>query len=94
YFTDEQLQTAKENMRRNYIRQTEKPSSLASQLTYNWCSTSLDYGTNYIDDCMKITREDIKNYVNKYISGKPYVAGIIINPEMSKALDVASFFKP
>ncbi|MGN6619019.1 MAG: M16 family metallopeptidase, partial [Ilyomonas sp.] len=94
YFTDEQLQTAKENIRRNYIRQTEKASSLASQLTYYWCSTSLDYGTNYIDDCMKITREDIKNYINKYINGKPYVAGMIINPEMSKALNVASFFKP
>ena len=34
YFTDEQLQTAKDILRRNHIRNAEKPSSLASNLTY------------------------------------------------------------
>lgn len=94
YYTDEQLETAKETLRRNRIRQTEKPSSLPSELTYSWCSTSLDYNTDYINNCMSITREDIRNYVNKYVTNKPFVAGMIISPEMSKALDVPSFFKP
>ncbi|MFM2359458.1 MAG: hypothetical protein RLY16_1451 [Bacteroidota bacterium] len=93
YFTDEQLATAKEIMRRNFIRQNEKPSSLASALTFMWCSTSLNYFTDYPEACMKITRKDILNYVNKYISGKNYVAGMIINPELSKSTQAETFFK-
>ncbi|MGH2648591.1 MAG: M16 family metallopeptidase [Ginsengibacter sp.] len=93
YFTDEELKEAKETLRRNDIRSREKPSQLPPQLTFQWCSTSLDYYTNYLDDCDKVTKEDIKNYVNKYITGKPYVAGLIINPEMYKQYQPDTFFK-
>ena len=93
YFTDEQLQTAKEILRRSHIRNIEKPSSLASDLTYWWCSASLDFFTDYTPAMMNITRADIQKYLNKYIVGKPYVAGMIINEEMSKQLKPAEYFK-
>ena len=93
YFTDEQLQTAKDILRRNYIRNNEKPSTLSMSLTYQWCSTSLDYFTAYPDDLQKVTRKDILDYVKKYISGKPFVAGMIINDEMNKQLKPEAFFK-
>lgn len=93
YFTDEQMEDAKQTLRRDDIRAKEKPSSLASQLTYHWCSTSLDYGTDYIDNYLKVTRKDIENYITKYIAGKPYVAGMIINSEMNKAAHTNEFFK-
>jgi zinc protease len=92
YFTDEQLETAKANLRRNKIRQVEKPSSLPSNLTFYWCSTSLDYFTDYDAAMQKITRADIINFVKKYIAGKPYVAGMIINEEMNKQLKPAEYF--
>ncbi|MBL7743029.1 MAG: insulinase family protein [Chitinophagaceae bacterium] len=92
YFTDEQLQTAKDILRRNHIRNTEKPSSLASSLTYWWCSASLNYFTDYIPGMMNVTRRDIQNYLKKYIIGKPYVAGMIINEEMNKQLKPAEYF--
>ena len=94
YFTDEQLEDAKQIIRRNDIRNKEKPSSLPSQLTYSWCSTSLDYNTDYISNCLKVTRDDIQHYITKYIIGKPYIAGMIINPEMNKALNASDSFKP
>jgi zinc protease len=94
YYTDDQLNTAKLNLQRSFIRQTEKPSSLASQLTYNWCSASYEYGTDLIDNYSKITRADIKRYLDKYIVNKNYVAGTIINAEMSKSTGVSDFFKP
>jgi zinc protease len=94
YFTDEQLENAKQIRRRNDIRNKEKPSSLPSQLTSQWCSTSLDYYTDYINNCQKVTRADIQNYISKYISGKPYVAGMIINPEMNKTFNASANFKP
>jgi zinc protease len=93
YFTDEQLQTAKETLRRNHIRNIEKPSSLASNLTYWWCSASLDFFTDYQSGMMNITRADIQRYLNKYIVGKPYVAGMIINEAMNKQLKPAEYFK-
>jgi len=94
YFTDDQLATAKNILQRNFIRQTEKPSSLASQLTYNWCSASFEYGTDLIQNYSKITRADIKRYLETYIVNRNYVAGTIINAEMSKSTGISSFFKP
>lgn len=94
YITDEEINTAKQILRRNDIRQKEKPSSLPSQLTYFWCSASYEYGSDYIDNCMKVTKADIKRYVEKYIAGKNYVAGIIISPEMNKETGASLFFKP
>jgi zinc protease len=92
YFTDEQLQTAKDILRRNHIRNAEKPSTLSMQLTFQWCSTSLDYFTAYPDDLQKVTRKDIQQYIKKYITGAPFVAGMIINEEMNKQLKPESFF--
>jgi zinc protease len=93
YLTDDQLQTAKESLIRNQIRASEKPSGLASQLTFWWASTSLNYYTDYIDNLQKVTRQDITNYINRYIKDKPYVAGMIINSEMNKQLNPGEYFK-
>lgn len=94
YYTDEQLETAKQILQRNFIRQNEKPSSLASQITYAWCSTSYEYYLDYIGNCSKVSREDITKYVQRYINGKNYVAGVIINAEMNKEIKPSDFFKP
>lgn len=93
YFTDEQIQTAKDKIRRNQIRNTEKPSSLSEQLTYQWCSTSLNYFTDYIESCMRVSRKDLTDYAKKYLVNKPYIAGMIINPDMNKQLKPAEYFK-
>ena len=92
YFTEEQLATAKANLLRNKIRQTEKPSNLPSNITYWWCSFSLDYFNDYDANMQKVTRKEISDFVKKYIKDKPYVAGMIINEEMSKELKPAEFF--
>ncbi len=94
YFTDAQLEDAKQIMRRDAIRQKEKPSQLPHNLTYSWCSASLDYFTDYDSNCQKVTRDDIKRFVNRYITGKPYVAGMIINPAMNKKFNASADFKP
>ncbi len=92
YFTDEQLATAKEIIRRDKIRSVEKPSSLPSQLTYWWCSTSLDFLTDYTDAMLKVTRQELQQYAQKYLVNKPFVAGIILNEEMNKQLKPAEYF--
>ena len=92
YYTDEQLADAKAILLRNHSREMEKPSSLPSQLSFNWCSTSLNYDTDLISNYQKVTRADISGYVSAYITGKPSVAGLIINPETSKATNAKTFF--
>lgn len=94
YFTDEQLEIAKANILRDKIRQDEKPSSLPHSLTFWWCSTSLDYFTNYVSDMQKVTKEELANYAKKYITGKPFIAGLIINEEMNKQYNPEKYFTP
>jgi zinc protease len=93
YFTEAELTKAKEALKRQQIRDTEKPSSLASQLTFSWCSTSLDYFTDYYAAMNKVTKQDIDNYIQRYITGKPYVAGMIINADMNKQYNPTQYFK-
>ena len=93
YITDEQLNDAKQVLRRNFVRQKEKPSSLGMQLSYFWCSTSYDYFTDYEGNLAKITKEDMKKFVTTYIKNKPHIAGMIINSEMNKKIQPESFFK-
>jgi zinc protease len=92
YFTDEQMATAKSILMRNDVYAKEKPSTLPSQMSYNWCSTSLNFYTDLIDNYQKVTRADIQKYLSTYIVGKPMVAGMVIKPELSKQYNVASFF--
>jgi len=92
YFTDDQLKDAKAILLRNDIHAKEKPSSLPSQMSYQWCSTSLNYYTDNTDNYQKVTRADIQRYLSTYVIDKPMVAGMVIKPELSKQLDVASFF--
>jgi len=92
YYTDEQLADAKAILKRNDVHAKEKPSRLPSQVSYQWCSTSLNFYTDLQDNYQKVTRDDITRYLNTYIVGKPFVAGLIINPEMNKQTNAASFF--
>ncbi|XHR93436.1 hypothetical protein ACFJIV_24430 [Mucilaginibacter sp. UC70_90] len=92
YFTDEQMATAKAILHRNDIHAKEKPSSLPSQISYQWCSTSFNFYTDLDANYQKVTRADIKKYLDTYVIGKPYAAGMIIAPELNKTVNAASFF--
>jgi zinc protease len=93
YFTQDQIATAQEVIRRNKIRNSEKPSSLASQLTYQWCSTSLEYFTDYTDACMTVCKEDLQNYAKKYLVDKFSISGMIISPDMNKRYSPINYFR-
>jgi len=92
YYTDDQLKDAKGILLRNDIMAKEKPSSLPSQISFMWCSTSLNYYTDNTDDYQKVTRADIKRYLETYLINKPFVGGMIISPDLNKTVNAASFF--
>jgi zinc protease len=80
YFTDEQMETAKNLLAIDDAYGQEKTSEFVHTVTYWWAVADIQYYTNYVENLEKVTREDIKNYVRNYIKGKPRVTGILVNP--------------
>lgn len=92
YFTDEQLQTAKDQLAIQETYSMEKPSQFIHSVTYWWCSATIGYYTSYVDNLQKVSRDDIKNYVRKYIKGQPYVMGVMLKDGMKKSMNTDKFF--
>jgi len=86
YYTDEQLETAKMKLEVGEIYGREKPSEFVHTVSFWWSVTGLDYYRNYIDNLRMVTREDINNYVNIYITDKPMVLGVIMSEEVFASL--------
>jgi len=96
YITDAQLETAKNLLVIDQTRERESTSSYVHNVTYWWASASIDYYTSYIDNIKKISKEDIQEYVKKYIINQPMVTGLLVSPEMKKSMnitDAATYLK-
>ncbi len=93
YFTDEQLAIAKRFYEIRQEREQESTSEFTHTLSFWWCSASLDYFNTYIDNLNKVTHQDIKNYVQKYLKGAHYCAGMLLNTDNRNEINPESFFK-
>jgi len=81
YFTDEQIEYAKTQLEISEMYGQESPSQFVHTVGFWWSvSDGMDYYLNYVDNLKNVTREDITEYVNKYIQDKPYVMGILLSP--------------
>jgi zinc protease len=89
YFTDEQLETAKTQLAIADARSREKTSAYVHTVTFWWASASIDYYVNYVENLKKVTRQDIKDYVNRYVANKPSVTGILTTKEGRPALEAS-----
>jgi len=92
YITDEQLAISKKQYEIRSLREEEVTSQFTHVLSYWFCSASIDYFNGYLDNLNKVTREDIRNYVRKYIKGKPHCAGLLISPGVRAAVHPETFF--
>jgi zinc protease len=86
YYTDEELETAKQVLRTQTLYRSEQLSTFAQDLAFWWASTGLDYYEKYLDNLMKITRKDIKDYVTRYIQNKPHVFGVAISEDGARRI--------
>jgi zinc protease len=91
YFTDEQMTSAKNQLAIQEKYRMEQTSGYSHSLGMNWAIKDLDYGFNYIENINKVTRDDIKKYVRKYIKDKPRVSGLLLSPEMKKSMNINKF---
>lgn len=91
YFTDEQLETAKTMLAIQDAYSKESTSDFVSLVTYWWSSASIDYYTSYVENLQKVSRADIKAYVQKYIKGKYFVDGLLTSAALKENTGVRSF---
>lgn len=88
YYTDDQIETAKNILAVEEIYGRESTSSWIHTVSYWWASAGLNYYENYIKDLKKVTRKDISDFVRKYIKGNNYVIGVLISEDNVKTLDL------
>lgn len=81
YFSDEQLDNAKTILAIDDQYSRERPSQFAHTVGFWWAVAGLDYYLDYVDNLKKVSREDIRNYLQRYIVGKNYVRGVLASPQ-------------
>ncbi len=90
YFTDEELESAKTLLDVNEVYSREKPSEYAHTVSFWWASSGLDYYATYVENLRKVTRADIKRYVDKYIRHKPGVVAVLISESDQKRIGLTT----
>lgn len=78
YITDQQIERAKKILYITQVEDREEVEQYVHLLSFWWACATTDYYTFYSENLNKVTRQDIKDYVRKYIKGKPYCGGLII----------------
>ena len=88
YFTDQQVEAAKNQLMIQDVYSRESTSDFVHLITFWWASATIDYYMNYVDNLQKVTRDDMKAYVQKYIQGNPNVTGILVSPAMKGFINI------
>jgi zinc protease len=89
YFTDEQIEFAKTRLEIRETYSQETPSSYVGSVGFWWSVTGgLDYYLNYLDNLNKVTRQDIIDFVTKYMQEAPHVLGILVSPDDREKLEL------
>jgi zinc protease len=81
YFSQEELDATKANRAVTTAFGTEKSSEFSHTIGFWWAVSGLEYYMKYNDEMAKRTPQDLRNYSNKYIIGKPHVVGVMMTPE-------------
>jgi zinc protease len=94
YLSADQIESAKRALEIQQIREEDITSDYVHSLSFWWASASLKYFLGYYDNLNRVSKSDIKTYVQKYIKNKPYCAGLSISPELSLEIKPETFFTP
>jgi zinc protease len=92
YITDKQLERAKRILYITQVEEREEVERYVHLLSFWWACATMEYYTFYRDNLDKVTRQDIKAYVRKYIKGKSFCAGLIIPQGSNLPTDPGFYF--
>ncbi len=77
WFPDELIEDAKIAIENEFALSTENSQRFALSLGFWVCTADFEYFRNYVDEIKKITKEDIKEFMKKYVKNQNYVFGIL-----------------
>ncbi|MDY6986068.1 MAG: pitrilysin family protein [Candidatus Thermoplasmatota archaeon] len=89
YVSEEEIEDAKAmvEVTRAYELEALHNSFAPSSLPFSWAVTGLDYYASYVDNIKDVSIEDITKYASNYIVDKPFVIGVLLNPQSSLRLE-------
>jgi zinc protease len=86
YITQQELAAAQTQLGIQALYEREVPSDWAHTVGFWWSVAGLDYYRTYVPNMQKMTRSDLARYIRTYLQGKPFVAGVLINPDARQKL--------
>jgi zinc protease len=86
YFTSEELEAVKAHRAVTSAFDRERASGFAHTLGFWWSVASLEYYMGYVDNMAQQSLADLHAYANRYIVGKPHIAGVLIAPDARQSL--------
>lgn len=81
YFSDEDLENAKNLLEAENLFSREKLSDYTHELGFWWSSTGTEYYRGYHRNLRAITRADISKYLTTYILGKPHIGVALVSTD-------------
>jgi len=92
YVSADDLARAAHTLEISLVRERERSSQFAHTLTFWWTSAGLDYYLGYVDNLYKVNHAAVVHFIDGFMTGKPYVFGVMVSPEMKgTGLDAAHF---
>jgi predicted Zn-dependent peptidase len=80
YFSKQDFDLVKTRLEDKQLLDMQTADQLVSSLAFWWSSADTDYYLHYIANMKKITIDDVKAYIRKYISGRHILTGVQMNP--------------
>jgi zinc protease len=84
YVTQQELADAEAELGIQALYEREQTSEWAHTIGFWWSVAGLEYYRNYVPNMQHVTRSDLARYVRTYMVGKPYVVGLMMNPDAFK----------
>lgn len=88
YFTDEELDNAKNYLESRDLFDREKLSDYTHTLGFWWSSTGIEYYRGYYKNLRATSRADINRYLKTYVEGKPHVAIALVSKDGQAAAKI------
>ncbi|MBL0358906.1 MAG: insulinase family protein [Chitinophagaceae bacterium] len=92
YITDRQIERAKRILSITQVEEREEVERYVHLFSFWWACASVEYYTFYRENLDKVTRQDIKDYVRKYIKHQPFCAGLIVPQDANFQTDPNFYF--
>jgi zinc protease len=80
YFTQTDFDVLKRRLGDQVLLERETVNGFINALSFWWSSASTDYYLGYYDALARVTRPDIARFITTYISAKPGVLAVRMNP--------------